>query len=123
MRLFPDGSMRSQVYRISEEPGGTVIGSLACEPRSITDVEGDVSRRHLKIELDDGSWYAEGLGSTNGTVVFEPGADEPYPIELPRSQRVRAGRGTARRRIRHGDVLQLGSSTRFLVVRVAPESA
>lgn len=122
MRLFPDGSLRAVVYRLSEAEGGTVVGSLACEPGSITDVDADVSRRHLRIVCENGRWYAEGLGSTNGTAILAPGSDTPEPLEEPRSRRA-DGVAPARRRIRHGDVLLLGATTRFLVVRLAPEGA
>ena len=116
MRMFPDGSLRPAVYPLSTGPEGTIVGSLACEPGSITDVDADVSRRHLRIVRRDGSWLAEGLDSTNGTSVLVPGSPGPATIEAPRSSR--ATGASRSRRIRHGDILCLGATTRFLVIRV-----
>lgn len=121
MRMFPDGSLRPAVYPLSTAPEGTVVGSLACEPGSITDVDADVSRRHLRISWRDGAWLAEGLGSTNGSALLAPGSSEPVEIEPPRSAR-REGRALPRR-IRHGDILALGATTRFLVIRVSDADA
>lgn len=119
MRLFPDGSLRPAVYSLSTDGAGTVVGALACEDGSITDVDADVSRRHLRIVRRDGMWLAEGLGSTNGTALIAPGSDEREVVEPPRSER--SERDCPPRRIRHGDILVLGATTRFLVVRVTED--
>ena len=76
-----------------------------------------VSARHLLITSADDVWYATGLGSTNGTAIMRPGSSEPVVVEPPRSERPD---GTVRpTRIKQGDILCLGSTTRFLVVRLA----
>jgi pSer/pThr/pTyr-binding forkhead associated (FHA) protein len=48
------------------------------------------SRRHFRIVLEDGAYYAEDLGSTNGTLVN--------------------GRRAKRTRLADGDVIQAGGS-------------
>ena len=117
MRVFADSSVRDVVYPLRGGEEGTVIGALSCDEGSVTDVDGDVSARHLLISSSEGAWYATGLGSTNGTVVLRPGADEPEVIEPPRS--ASSGRAPRRCRIEQGDLLCLGATTRFLVVRLA----
>ena len=117
IRIFPDSSVRDVVYPLRGGDGGTVIGALSCDPGSITDVDADVSARHLRITSSGGVWYATGLGATNGTVVMRPGSDEPIVVELPRARR--EDRSARPQRIRQGDMLCLGSTTRFLVVRLA----
>lgn len=117
IRVFADSSVRGVVYPLRGGDEGTVIGALCCDAGSITDVDADVSARHLLITSSGGTWYATGLGSTNGTVLMRPGSDDPVVVEPPRSER---GNGAPRPcRIERGDLLCLGSTTRFLVVRVA----
>lgn len=117
IRIFPDGSVRDVVYPLRGGDEGTVIGALSCDPGSITDVDADVSSRHLLITSSGGVWFATGLGSTNGTAVMRPGSDEPVIVEPPRSSR--GDRPLPSQRIKQGDILCLGSTTRFLVVRLA----
>ncbi len=117
VRIFPDCSVRDVVYPLRGGDEGTVVGALSCKPGSITDVDADVSARHLLITSADDVWYATGLGSTNGTAIMRPGSSEPVVVEPPRSERPD---GTVRpTRIKQGDILCLGSTTRFLVVRLA----
>ena len=117
IRIFPDNSVRDVVYPLRGGDEGTLVGALSCKPGSITDVDADVSARHLLITSTDDVWYATGLGSTNGTAVMRPGSGEPVVVEPPRSERPD---GTVRpTRIKQGDILCLGSTTRFMVVRLA----
>lgn len=72
---------------LTRDPRGTVIGSLPKTSPSITDVGADASREHLRIWLEGGHWYAQGLGSTNGTVLESGAGDGDIVIEPPRDQR------------------------------------
>ena len=60
-------------------------GSLPKTSPNITDVGADASREHLRIWLEGGHWYAQGLGSTNGTVLESGAGDGDIVIEPPRS--------------------------------------
>ena len=64
-----------------------MIGSLPKTSPSITDVGADASREHLRIWLEGEHWYAQGLGSTNGTVLESGAGDGDIVIEPPRDQR------------------------------------
>ena len=65
----------SPIYPLSTSEEGTTIGLLATGSNSINDVDIDVSRKHLRIFEDGSAWYAQGLGSTNGTTLIS-GADK-----------------------------------------------
>lgn len=122
MRVLEDGAVCSTVYPLNEGPEGTVIGAYACDGPSITDVGADVSRRHLRVVRKPDGWFAEGLGSTNGTKILPPGTGCARVLEEPRAERSETERG-GQLPISHGDIICLGSSTRFLVIRIAPEVA
>lgn len=108
-------SVDMRVRTLSREPRGTVVGSLPKASPSITDVGSDASREHLRIWLDNGHWYVQGLGSTNGTVL-EPGTGgERVVVEPPRSARKR-GESYPPVEIHNSDRLQLGLYTTFLVI-------
>lgn len=103
------------VYPLSRAPQGTVVGSLPKTNPSITDVGADASREHLRIWLKDGRWYAQGLGSTNGTVL-EPGTGgERIVVEPPKSNR-KPGETFPPVEIHNSDRLQLGLYTTFLII-------
>jgi hypothetical protein len=40
------------------------------------------STRHARISLQDGSWFVEDLGSTNGTYYGQRKLDGPVPLEM-----------------------------------------
>ena len=40
------------------------------------------STRHARISLQDGAWYVEDLGSTNGTYYGQRKLDGPVPMEM-----------------------------------------
>lgn len=108
-------NVNMRVYPLSRDPRGTIIGSLPKTSPAITDVGTDVSREHLRIWLENGHWYAQGLGSTNGTVL-EPGTGgERIVVEPPRSTRKR-GKSYPPVEIHNSDRLQLGLYTTFLVI-------
>ena len=54
-------------YVIEPSAMGSIIGALALEDSAVTDVGLDVSARHLRIFAENNAWYAQDLGSTNGT--------------------------------------------------------
>lgn len=117
LRLSPTGGALPPIYPLMKDEQGTVIGSYVEGERAINNVGVDVSHQHLRISFVDDAWYATGLGSTNGsTVITEDGSAET--IEEPRSTRID---GEARHMvpIESGDVLTLGTTTKFLVLKVS----
>ena len=60
----------SPIYPLSTSKEGTIIGLLATGTQNINDVDIDVSRKHLRIFENESTWYAQGLGSTNGTTLI-----------------------------------------------------
>ena len=58
-------------YAIEPSATGSIIGALALEDGAVTDVGPDASARHLRIFTEDNAWYAQDLGSTNGTYLVE----------------------------------------------------
>lgn len=117
LRLAKDGSALPPIYPLTLDPEGTVLGSFAHDRNAITNVGPDVSRRHLRVAFSNGTWLASGLHSTNGTVlVTHSGATTV--IEKPRSLRT-ADDGDKQIPIHDGDLLKLGSSTEFLVLKIS----
>lgn len=112
-----DGSVREPLHKLATSPEGTVIGSLPNDANGISDVDGDVSRRHLRIWREEGRWYAQGLGSTNGTVLLSGSTREASVVEPPRSRRAR-GATYPPVELLTSDILCLGATTRFLVMSV-----
>ena len=113
-----DGMAKPPIHRLSPDPGGTVVGYLPTGPSTIADVEADVSRCHLRIRFDGSSWWAEGMGSTNGTTLVRGEDRSVVTVEPPRRAREAGERGRAVE-LHNSDVLCLGSATRFLVMRLA----
>ncbi|MBP3893815.1 MAG: FHA domain-containing protein [Atopobiaceae bacterium] len=111
-----NGAVRPPIHPLSLDPSGTVIGSLPVASSAITDVEVDVSRQHLVVWCQGGSWWARGMKSTNGTYLISGSTQEIVPIELPRA--VRGEAPSAPVEIHPGDTLCLGRYTRFLVMSV-----
>lgn len=116
-----DGVPSAVVHRLSTAPEGSVIGILATGERDVTDVAPDVSRRHLRIWREGGTWLAQGLGSTNGTAIISGATGALTVIEPPRAQRV-AGAVYPPVPLADNDVLCLGATTRFLVMTVLATS-
>lgn len=105
----------SPIYPLSTSKEGTIIGLLATGSQNINDVDIDVSRNHLRIFEDGNTWYAQGLGSTNGTTLIS-GADKSITVVEPQKS---AAKQCPPVKINHGDTLCLGGTTRFLVLKIA----
>jgi hypothetical protein len=113
-----DGVAQPPVQTLSVAPEGTVIGALATGPGAITNVDIDVSREHLRIYRREGAWWAQGLGSTNGTTLISGDTRQVSVVEPPRAER-KPGHTYGPVRINNSDTLCLGATTRFLVLRIA----
>ena len=105
-----DGYVTAGPYWVDPAGDGAEVGALATGEGDVTDVEEDVSARHLRVWHDaDRGWLVRDLGSTNGTWLasgatgearrLEPGADAP---------------------VRPGDELRLGAATSFVVIEGEP---
>lgn len=117
-----NGEARLPVYPLSLEPEGTIIGALAPGAQDVTAVGSDVSARHARIWRSHGTWWLQGLYSTNGTTLVSGDTREVTVVEPPQSQR-EPGREYGPVRISNSDVLRLGASTEFLVMRIAGEKS
>ena len=115
-----DGRLKGAPYYLNPGEDGTEIGSLATKQYSINDVEDTVSGHHLAIWRDGrGTWYAEGLGSKNGTVLVSGADRSEIVIEPPR----RSGDGFVSKpvEIRPSDELVLARDTVFMVMEGVAE--
>lgn len=108
------------IHALSVEPKGTVIGTISCDPTDITDVGSSVSHRHLHIWFENGSWYAQGLQSTNGTTLISGSTGKQRTLEAPKDKR-EAAEPSPIAIISNGDILKLGTDTSFLVLSLAGE--
>lgn len=115
LRTHADNCADMQIHPLTRDPRGTVIGSLPKTSPSITDVGADASREHLRIWLEGEHWYAQGLGSTNGTVLESGAGNGDIVIEPPRDQR-EPGKIYPPVEIENSDRLHLGLYTTFLVI-------
>lgn len=114
-----DGVAIGAIHHLSTDPQGSVIGALASGPSDVSDVDPDVSRRHLRIWREGDAWYAQGLGSTNGTTLVSGGDErKTLVVEPPRGLR-KHGVTYPPVRVAFSDVLCLGATTRFLVMQIA----
>lgn len=136
-----DGMVKPPLRKLSTERSGTVIGAFASGPHGISDVDGDVSRRHLRIWYENGSWWVQGLGSTNGSTLISGDTREVRVIEPPRRERKGAVGASPQKpasadeaanadeetpaeslwppvEIMNSDMLCLGATTRFLVMQI-----
>ncbi len=113
-----NGAIRPPIYPLSQGPKGTVVGSLPTEDSSITDVEVDVSRRHLIVWYQNKQWWCQGLGSTNGTFLIRGITGDILTVEAPRMSRS-ASAPALPIAIEAGDTLCLGRRTRFQVIQMS----
>ncbi len=114
------GVLLSDVYRLATDERGTEVGALSLTEHSVNDVGYGVSRRHLRIWCEgDGTWWVEGLGSTNGTVHISGVDGAETVVEPPRAQR--GERAAQPVRLLSGDRLLLAGTTEFVIVTL-PES-
>lgn len=90
------------------------VGAFATDAGSISDVAPDVSGHHARIWHEDGTWYVEGLGSKNGTVLVS-GADKTETIVEPAAGE-REGWTSQPVALQPGDELVFGKSTRYVVI-------
>lgn len=116
-----DGSVKPPLRTLSTNPAGTVIGSLPMGDSTIADVAADVSRNHLRLWTENGAWYAQDLGSTNGSYLVSGADRSEIVIAPPRKERdpQTADQPSAAIPIANSDTLRLGSSTCFLVMSIA----
>lgn len=117
-----DGAFRPPIHELSDDPEGTVIGCLPTGAHTIADVDADVSRAHARIWRSGDRWYVADLSSTNGTRVIS-GADKAVRIVGPASDGAGTPGDTAVPegtpfQIDNSDILCLGATTRFLVMRL-----
>lgn len=118
MRIV-DGKLRGgSFHRLSTDPLGTEIGTLASGADTITDVDPDVSRHHARIYRENDHWYIVGLKSTNGTTIISGGDKLERTVEPPKKERPRDYRPEPAE-ILPSDTICLGASTRFLVMPIA----
>lgn len=116
-----DGYVVGSPYWLDSSAGPVEIGAFASDGNSISSVGPDVSARHVRIWQDEeGSWFAEGLGSSNGTVLVNGASGEPVVVEPPRVEQ--DGFVSKPVAIRPGDELVLAKSTKFLVIEGVPEA-
>lgn len=114
--ILREGSVvRLPAYELSQDPEGTVIGYLPTGTNVIGAPDGCVSARHLRIWCEGGRWYAQGLGSTAGTVL-KHGTEDLTVVEPPSSE-AEPGREYPPVEIKVGDELCLGGKVTYIVAR------
>ena len=117
MRIV-DGKLKGgSLHRLTTDPAGTEMGSLAIGQNAITDVDADVSRHHARIYCEGGCWYIVGLKSTNGTSIISGGDKLERVVEPPKKDRPR-DYVPKPVEIRPSDTICLGVSTRYLVMPI-----
>lgn len=104
------------IHMLSDDPEGTVIGSLSTDVSALNDVGPLVSRRHLRVFRDaDGRWFAQGLRSTNGTTLIRGDDKSEVVVEPPKSERSGPSDPVL---LEPGDALCLAGTTVFLVMQM-----
>lgn len=115
-----NGYLVGSPFWLNEGKAGTEIGALSLGEGAISDVENDVSGHHLRIWHEGDSWFAQGLGSKNGTVLISGLTHEEVAVELPEAQRESSAPAAEAVAIQPGDELVLGANTRFVVIEGIP---
>lgn len=114
-----DGAFRPPIYRLSASAEGTILGCLPTGPSTIADVDPDVSRNHARIWCDGMRWFIADLGSTNGTRVIS-GADKSlHDLASSKGARMQGVDVSEPFEISNSDIICLGATTRFLVMKLA----
>lgn len=105
----PDQTLQDDAAQDAAPAGeDCVVGSLATGTADLTDVQADVSSRHLRVWRDEDAWWAMDLRSTNGSWLTPAGGE-----------RVRLEPGV-RREVGPADELALGATTAFVLVEGLP---
>lgn len=119
MRIV-DGYVAGSPFWLDPTEAGVEIGALTLGSNAITEVAPDVSSKHLRIWRDaSGEWFAQGLGSTHGTVLISGVDHAQCVIEPPRSERT-SNESSEPVAIHPGDEIIMASNTRFLVLEGIP---
>lgn len=122
-----EGKIKAQTNIHVLNPEGTEVGLLPQAKHTIADVGPDASRRHARIWRDEGRWFVEDLGSTNGTYVISGATGEETVVAPPRALRDEDGSGAsssdggnqpAAVELAATDILLLGATTQFMVLPV-----
>jgi len=95
-------------------PDGLIVGLHPQEEPAATDVDRDVSLRHARLWIDDGKLFIEDLESTNGTSILHSSSGGLSLVAPPRS--VRNIVVTQPVELHYGDIICLGSTTRYIVL-------
>lgn len=114
-----DGYVTGYPYWLSLDNEDTEIGALALADGAINDVGPHVSARHVRIWQQEGRWYVEGLGSSNGTTLVSGANHEVITVELPERDRKNAehnGGVCDPVELHPGDELHLADDTVFVVL-------
>ena len=83
--LVTDGGLRGRTHSL-----GTTPATIGRSPTCTLVLEDDyASGRHARVFPEDGGWWVEDLGSTNGT--FVNGERISAPVELTQGMQVRIG--------------------------------
>ena len=97
------------------ESGEIEVGAFATGKGSLSNVAADVSRRHARIWHDStGTWFVEGAGSKNGTVLVS-GVDRSETVVEPPADE-REGWESTPVALKPGDELVFGKNTRYVVI-------
>ena len=90
---------------------GVQVGALSMGEGDVTDVGADVSAHHAHLWCDEeGGWWLEDLGSTNGTSLTDGATGELKALEPHKPASIHAG-----------DMLHLGTSTTYAVIAGLPK--
>lgn len=117
VRVIDGGLDLNNMHVLSTDPEGTIIGALATEANSISDVGPLVSKRHVRVfRSPEGAWFAQGLGSTNGTKLIDGATKQETVVEQPKSER--SGEDPVAVPLHVGDALHLAGTTVFLAIKV-----
>lgn len=117
VRVIDGGLDLNNMHVLNDGPEGTVIGSLATDASSINDVGPLVSKRHVRVfRSPEGGWFAQGLGSTNGTKLIDGATKQEVTVEVPKAEGQPSEPVLVPLHV--GDALHLAGTTVFLAIKV-----